>query len=277
MAGGGKGGGSETVTTQLDPQTQKYVEWMRGQAKYGSDQVTGGDPSRFFKGPNAGMRDALQGIQGITPGAGFDQFMSKSGTLAGRLGQDFDPSSIQSFMDPYRKDVIAGQRGLFADQRGQAGLAAKDLATSAGAFGGSRSALLESSMVGDVNRQESSTIANLLSGGYSQAQNAALGIYGMQQQQGAQGMQNLLAGTQFRTGLDFQKGQAGFAGNELFRQLSERQAQAPVWARQQGMNFAQAGVGPYGQTQTATGSGPNYLAGAFGGAMMLPSLFKGGE
>ena len=64
-----------------------------------------------------------------------------------------------------------------------------------------------------------------------------------------------------------QQQQAMFSGNELFRQLRERQAQEPLFRRQQALNMMQQGIGPFGQTQTMQGGGGNPLAGAFGGAL----------
>jgi hypothetical protein len=264
----GKGGGSETVTTRLDPQTERYVnEFLRPHAKKAGQGILRGDPTRFFEGVTPGQKRSLNALAGLQPGAGFEQFMQQSGGLAGSFGQAFDPSSIQSFMDPFRADVVEGTKGLFDYQRGQAQTAAKQQATKAGAFGGARSALLEGSAIADVNRQESQVIPQILSSGYSQALGAALGQHQFGQQQAGQAMQNLLAGTKFGTGLDMARFGQQFQGEELFRQIAERRRQAPIFQAGQGMNILGAGIGPYGQTQSATGGGGNPFAGAFGGAM----------
>lgn len=261
----GKGGGKETVTTRLDPQTERYVNfYLRNAAREGASAVREAGP--LFAGPTMEQRRALGQLLGVQPGEGFEQFMGTSANLAGGLGA-FDPSSIQSFMDPFRQDVIEGTQGLFNYQRELAQRSADQAATAGGAFGSARHGLTSGVALADIDRQESQVIPQLLSGGYGQALNAAMGAWGQQQQTGMGALQNLLAGTQFGTGLEMQQGQARFNAAELFRQLRERQMQEPVFRHQNILGMLQGGIGPYGQTQTAQAGGGNPLAGAFGGAL----------
>lgn len=274
---GGKGGGSETVTTQLDPATQKYVQGQRNIGLQEQQKLLRGGP--LFAGADPRQQQALDQIARMNPD--LQQFMDVSSGLAGSFGQAFDPSSINQFMDPFRDDVVSGAQGMFDRQRGLAQTGAKQMATKAGAFGGARSALLEGQAIGDVNRQEAQVIPQILSGGFSQALNAALGQQGRQDQLGMGGLQNLLAGTQFQSNFGMQKQNAMFSGGEAMRQIRERQLQEGLFRSQQALGLGQMAMGPHGQTQTAQMGGGNPLAGAFGGAMMgsplgPPGMIGGG-
>jgi hypothetical protein len=282
MAGlfGGGGGGDMTVTQVLDPQTQAFVDKLRANALREAQGIREAGP--FTAGPTAGQLAALRGIGGIAPGAGFGQFQDISGRLASQLGQPFDPASISQFMDPFVQENVAGLRGLFGEQRAQAQQRAQQQATQAGAFGGSRGELLQAQAIGDINRQEAQAVPQLLSQGFSQALGAALGQQQLGQQTGLAGLQNLLAGTQFGTGLDLTRQQALFSGNELLRQIQSQQMQDPLLRSQAIMGTLQGGIGPFGSTQTQAGGGGNPLAGAFGGGLAglgaagLPGAVVGG-
>lgn len=76
---------------------------------------------------------------------------------------------VESFFNPYQEEVIGAARGDFAHQRKLAEMAAADEATKAGAFGGDRAAVLSGVLQSGVNRDESSTIAGLRSGGWRDA------------------------------------------------------------------------------------------------------------
>jgi hypothetical protein len=73
-----------------------------------------------------------------------------SGTWAGK-------DSMDSGYAPVRKSLIED----FQRQREGAGMSADQAATQAGAFGGDRQALLKSQLINDVNRNETSALANL--------------------------------------------------------------------------------------------------------------------
>ena len=73
----------------------------------------------------------------------------------------FGPDSFRAFMDPFQREVIDGVRGDFDRQREFASTAGAQAATSAGAFGGSRQAVLQSRLLDDVNRNEVNALASL--------------------------------------------------------------------------------------------------------------------
>lgn len=92
-------------------------------------------------------------------------------TLAGGIpfGMERGLGGIDAYQDPYQNQVVAATQGDFAHQRDLAGTAADAEATRAGAFGGSRAAVLKAGLLGDVNRNEASTLADLRSTGFNQS------------------------------------------------------------------------------------------------------------
>ena len=107
-------------------------------------------------GRDMGMASAQQGIRGLSG-----------------LSQQYDPSSYQSYMDPYENAVV--QQAMSDIQR-QGDIQKRGVdaqAVGAGAFGGSRQAIQQ----GEVNRnildQQARTAGQLRSQGYQTAQQQA--------------------------------------------------------------------------------------------------------
>jgi soluble lytic murein transglycosylase-like protein len=86
------------------------------------------------------------------------------------LGQEStNPSAVQSYMNPYLQASLAPQLALSNQQYGIANTAQQGQATSAGAFGGSREALMEG-----LNQQNQMLAQNqIISSGYNTAYNNA--------------------------------------------------------------------------------------------------------
>lgn len=81
-----------------------------------------------------------------------------------------DPTQyLSKFMNPFQDQVINGVQNDFDRQRAQNGMQVNDLATKAGAFGGSRAAVLQALGNRDIGNNESTTLGNLRSAGYDQA------------------------------------------------------------------------------------------------------------
>ena len=166
-------------------------------------------------GRDMGMASAQQGIRGLSG-----------------LSQQYDPSSYQSYMDPYENAVV--QQAMSDIQR-QGDIQKRGVdaqAVGAGAFGGSRQAIQQ----GEVNRnildQQARTAGQLRSQGYQtaqqQAQTAFEAARARQAQQsqltGQLGQMGSQAGLQYGQ----QTGQLGLAGQELAGNL--------------GLNFGQQGI-----------------------------------
>lgn len=156
-----KGGGS-TVSTQVDPQTQAYVNQMR---QYAQGAVgIGGSPGPAsqqgfgggFQRPFGGMGTASWGMPGgfgrpqtpampaatgapALPQAVLDaQQQYQKYAQGGNLGFSAltgDAGAAQQFQNPY----LSQMNPFFAQQRAQAVQGANDLSTQMGAFGGDRS------------------------------------------------------------------------------------------------------------------------------------------
>jgi hypothetical protein len=164
----GKSAKPQTVRQELDPATQRHVNQLRAM------------------GTDAGQA-ALN-----HPG----QFM---------LGSDA-AGSIQDHMSPFMQGVVDPVRAEFDRLRGQASLDTRQQATSAGAFGGSRAAVMEGSRLGQLDHGQAQTIGQLHQQGFGQA----------------------------------------LAAREHERQLMERQAQEPLFRHQNALGFMNLGMGPVG-------------------------------
>ena len=139
-------------------------------------------------------------------------------TMTAGADYNFDPNSYQDFMNPFMNDVIQQQYQDIADQGDIQKNQANAQAVGAGAFGGSRDALLQSEINQNVLDQQARTGSQLRSQGFQQAQ-------GLAQQAAAQQAQQQLA----------QAGQFGQQAGQL---------------GQQGMQGAQG----YGQTAAGLGN-----------------------
>ena len=190
-----------------------------------------------------------QGIGGLTQaqqmalGSGGADFRGSQNLMAG-ASQGYDPRSTQSFMDPYRQQVIdetmrqMDRQGAIAGQ----GLAAQ--AVKSGAFGSEREGVQRAEMQRNIMDQKASTIANLLSQGYSQAQAGAMASFEQQQQR------------QMQTGSAIgqqaaQQAQLGQAAAGLYGNLAQNQVGAGQGLGQLGVQQAQLGQGAAGQYMQA--------------------------
>jgi hypothetical protein len=147
-----KKGGSQTVTTQNDPATQKMIEQIYAAAGQASN----------------------------TPGAPIDPRVFEAGrffsnaTRTGNLGLGAlggDPSAMAAFMNPFLNEVISGAKGDFADINSQTMKSVDDVATKSGAFGGDRHGIATGTALAENGR----TAQNMLSGLRYQGFNDAMG------------------------------------------------------------------------------------------------------
>ena len=176
--------------------------------------------------------------------------------------QGYDPSRAQAFMDPYRQQVIDETMRQIERQGAIAQQGTSAQAVRAGAFGGEREGVQRAEMQRGLLEQKASTISNLLSQGYSQAQANAMASFEQQQQRALQGGQ--------ATGqLGLQAGQA-MGSLEAQRAAAEQAAAGQIanigqTAGQQAAQQAQLGQGAAGlygnlsQQQIAAGQGLGQL------------------
>lgn len=181
----GKGGKKTQVTTGPDAASQLYINQMREQARRAAALMNPTNPDG-------------------TPAASPSMF---TGQLT--------PEQIQQAMNPYLEQVVGATRGEFDHLRGRASVDANQAATMAGAWGGSRHGVMEGARLGELDRAQASTIADLHASGYQDA--------------------------------------LAFAEHQ--RQLRERQMQEPLFRAQQGLNFMNLGMGPTGMYSQSTEKG----------------------
>jgi hypothetical protein len=218
-------GSTQTQTQQrtLDPSTQRYLDAYRAQAR----TTAGQGPSPFLTG-------AGQGYQGLAGNLGFG-----SQTGLGNIGD---------YYNPFQQDVIAGVQSDFGRQRDLANMSAADQATRAGAFGGSREAVLRANLMGDVNRNEGITLANVRNLGFENAAGRLMGERERMLQSGIAGL----------------GGMAGVGQAISAEQLARMQP----WLQSLGMG---------GYTDTTTTHTPgNFWKDALGVGLLAAAPFTGG-
>ena len=177
-----------------------------------------------------------------TPTFGGAQIGPVSGPTAAQIGQVSTPQfrgllsqDIGAYQSPYQQQVIDLAMGDIQRQADIARGGAQDRAIRAGAFGGSRSALLESESQRPYAEQMARTAAGLRQSGFEQAQAAAerdlarqqeLGVFGAGQEQ-----QRALQQAQLQQ-------QAGLMGTEQQQQRAIQQAQLGQQAGLAGQDIA---------------------------------------
>lgn len=222
----------QTVTqTSIPEYARPYVENLMGRAQ----AATTGDvyqqyPGERIAGFSPLQQQAFQGIASMAPAAQIGQASGIAGLAGlGGLGAGgayaqmaTDPSQIQAYMSPYMQNVVDVQQREAQRQAGIAGTQRQARATGAGAFGGSRQAIVEAEAQRNLARQLGDIQAQGLQNAFQNAQQA--------QQFGANlGLQGLgLAGQQAAT-----LGQLG--QTQYGQQMGISAAQQQAGAQQQAL------------------------------------------
>lgn len=280
MAGGGKGGKQEVIqTTKNDPQTQAYLDQLRGYAgnvgraglgMYANGQ---GPAPAAIPGMTATGGEGLSRIRGLGDlGEGWDQAQSQYLDAGQNLGlgsgilQRAGQGDVSAFYNPYQQQVIDASSADFDRQRQGATMQANDLATKAGAFGGSRSAVLQANALDNVNRDESSTLANLRNAGYGQSFDRAMQSGQSLANLGMGALNNYSSGQLAQEQAQSNAGQQQLAAGEYQRALKERQLRQPYNDAVNSLGI----MGPYvvggGQTTMGPSQSSNPLMSGLGGA-----------
>jgi len=263
MAKGG-GGGEQTQTVTVDPATQAFVEGQLRPAATEAAGVATGQAQPFFGAADPAQLAAQQQLQGLSQEQ-LQQFFGAAGGAAQNLGLAATPGlgGIEQFFDPFQQQVISGVQSDFDRQRQLASTSAAQQATQAGAFGGSRGAVLESLGQADVGRRESQALAQIRSGGF---QNAAQQLAQQRQLQAQLGFGGLGALGQ---GIGLGQGLAGqqFIQGGALRDIRNQQSQEDLFRQQQRLGFLGQGIGPFGQSGSQQQGGGSLLGGIAGGAL----------
>jgi hypothetical protein len=123
---------------------------------------------QFIAGPGALTTQA----EALAPGLGsFQPFLTQAQGMTG-------PTAYQAYMSPFQQDVIDTTLAEF-DRQTQSGLPSLAAnAISAGAFGGGRQGVAEAEFLSNQARNRAALQAQLLSQGFSQAQQLAQQDFG---------------------------------------------------------------------------------------------------
>ena len=251
--GATKGGGSkQTSTQQVDPAQMAMYEDLYGRAKgiaqqpfvpYTGPRVAGFNPDqlRQFQATRglfeSGMQyDPLTGLQGLA-----QQQAPQVGQVGSLLGAD-----IGAYQSPYQQQVIDQTMADIQRESDIAQQLAQSRAIKAGAFGGSRSALLETEATRPYIEQKARTSAALRQAGFEQAQRAAESDIARQQQMAMFAPELELKARAQQAGL---LGGVGSIQQQRLGQLGQ------IGLQQQRLQQGALDV-PYGEFQRALGYGP---------------------
>lgn len=169
-------------------------------------------------------------------------------------GKFIDPTNAQDYMSPYMQQVVDVQQREAQRQADIAGTRQQAQATQAGAFGGSRDAIMRAEAAKNLATQKGDIQATGLQAAFQQAQaqfnaDQQRSLQSQTANQGAnlQAQQIGEASRQYGAGLGLQAAQAGAQYGQAANQLGEASRQ---FGAQQGMTAAQ-NAAQYGQAAQA--------------------------
>ena len=288
----------QTQTVRLAPFQEEFLADIFASAK----ALTGeGTQMPFAKQQVEGLSEGQrQAISGALSGVGAFQPFLQQGSAAvgqgitGAQSANYDPTSYQQFMDPFTEDVIRQTEQDILRQGAQQQNQARASAVGAGAFGGSRQAVMQGEIGRNIGDQLARTTSQLRSQGFQQAQAAAqqaanqqlrqaqltgqlgvsqaglgqlgqqlgvqdintlLGIGGLQQQQGQRELDVARANTLAEQALPFQ--QIGFM-SDIFRgvpALQQTTSQTRTPGPNRGSQLLGLGIAGLGAIGSAGGFG----------------------
>ena len=243
-------------------QTAEIPEYMQRQQQEVFQAAKGiaGQPFVPYTGPrvagfNPDQLRQFQATRGLfetgmqyDPLTGIQELAQREAPQIGQVGSLLG-ADIGAYQSPYTEQVIEQS---MADIQRQADIArgqAQSQAIGAGAFGGSRSALLESESQRPYIEQQARTAAGLRQAGFEQAQRAAESDIARQQQMAMFAPELELRARQQQAGL------LGGVGAEQAARLGQL---GQIGLQQQQLQQQALGV-PYQEFQRALGYGPQQL------------------
>jgi hypothetical protein len=307
--GGGGGGSSQPAnTTSTSTQTAELPEWARGYAKealakgqaltdvnqnpyqqYTGDRIAGFSPMQQQAMQNAqGMRVAPQIGQGTAAAT-----MAGLGGLgvAGQANPYGFQNQVSGYMNPYMNQILAPQLAEANRQYDIGATKQQSAATQAGAFGGSREAIMAAENERNRNTGLNQIYGQGLNTAYTNAQNQynqnlqnQLAGYGMANQ--AAGQLGQLGQTQYGQNMGINQLQAQYGGQQQALQQQGLTQAYSDFQNQQNYPYKQLGFMsdlirglPLGQQSTKSvyeppGSISGQIAGLGMGALGLSQLGK---
>jgi hypothetical protein len=267
---------SQSVTqTSIPDYAKPYVEKMLGKTEalsetpyqtYDRDRIAGFTPmqQQAFQGAQGMQTSGLSGLGGQFAGA----------ATLGALGTNYDPTQFQGgqfgqqdaqqYMSPYMQSVVDIQQREAQRQADIQGTQLAGQATKSGAFGGGRQAIMEAEAARNLATQKGDIQAQGLQSSYQQAQaqfnadqarrmqaqqlgeqskqyGAGLGLQGLQTALQGAGQMGTLGGQQFAQGMDINKLQAGYGGQQQQQQQNIMSQQYQDFLNQQNYPYKQLG------------------------------------
>jgi Chaperone of endosialidase len=260
---------SQQTTTPVDPAALQNIY----------NQVAGAAATPFT--PYTGELTApvnqqqQQGISGTNAAAGAAQpAISQATGMVSGAANPLTAQQIQNYQNPYTQSVINATQAQFNNQNAQQQQQVKGNAAMAGALGGDRQAVAQSTLAGQQQQAEAPVIAGLEQSGYNQAVSTAEQQYQQNPMAAAGQLANIGVAGQ-TAALQGAQSQIGAGTLEQQTQQSADTAAYQQYLQQQGYPFqtaaflAQYGLGAaLGQGSTTSGTqtapGPN-IFGQLGG------------
>jgi hypothetical protein len=281
--------GKQTGTSSsLSPWAGPYVTEMLGKGWALSDMPYQSYTGQLTAGPSALQNQAFQGLASLTTPTQFGQATGATTSamegLRSAQGSTFGPEQTQQYMSPYLQGALDPQ---IAEARRQAEIQRVQDAgrlTKAGAFGGSRQAIMES----EGARNLLTNLADITGKGYQTAYEQARDQYNREQQQGLENLRTQLTGG--RQFADIGTAEQGAGLKNLEAQMGSGATQRDI--TQQGLaadyaQFSEQRDFPYKQvqymqsllqglpieTQTLSYAQPSTLSNILGSAGGIKSLY----
>lgn len=217
---------TQEVTTRLPEFQEQFVANLLTSAQNLFKPVSEGGKGLslpFVEQQLAGLSEGQQqAISSAMSGVGaYQPFLEQAQGAIGEAAELMSPDAYKQFMDPYLDDVVQRAQDDIGRQGQVQGRRADAAAVNQGAFGGSRSAVLQGEIGRNTLEQQARTGERLRSAGFTQASNLAQQAAGakMAQAQGIAGLGQLgqqMAGQDISTLLGIgglQQGQAQQALN----------------------------------------------------------------
>ena len=227
------------------------------------------DTAKFA--PTVATQDPLQTqAEQLATGLGsFQPFLTRAEGLTG-------PTAFQAYMSPFQQDVIDTTLAEFDRQAAKGLPALSAQALQAGAFGGGREGVQRAEFQAASDRNRAALQAQLLSQGFTQAQNLAAQDFTRNVQLAQQSPALLGQQISALTGLGAQQGARAQQALSAQQQLLSRQALQPLEAAQQfGSGVTQLIAGYPGRDviQPAAPT-PSPLATGLGTASTLAGIYR---
>ena len=268
--------GQTTQTQQLDPAQQAMLREVYGQGRalaaqpfvpYTGARVAGFSPDQLR---------AFQATRGLfETGMQYDPMAGLAG-LAQAPAPSLLQTDISAYQSPYTQQVIDTTLGDIRREQDIAQRRAQESAIRAGAFGGSRSAIMEAEATRPYVEQAARTAAGLREAGFSQALGAAESD--IARQMATRGFQRGVLGDIS----SLQAGRLGLLGGIGAQQqmLQQRALDVPYQEFQRALSYGPQQLGllsaaagqPFATSKT-TGYQPSSLEGALGALDILNQPF----